>query len=143
MSYDVRNFSRELVADDRSTVRVSRLYVASAWPLQRYQSPSYGSYGAAPGVSQSTGAALANCGNSSTGRKLEVDRNAAVWSWFLAEPSALSCAVKPSNRPAVPTSGYGPSSPVPPSSTYVYAPSQYCWKSLNNGRQGGSSAFVH
>ena len=88
---------------------VSRLYVASAWPLHRYQSPSYGSYGAAPGVSQSTGAALANCGNSSAGRKLDVDRNAPVWSWFSAEPGAFRTALNPSNRPALPTSGYGPS----------------------------------
>ena len=66
-----------------------------------------GSNGAAPGRAQSTGAELANCGNCAGGRKLDVVRNDAVWSWLPAEPAALSAPANPLNAPAVPASGNG------------------------------------
>src|SRR5690349_12014679 len=138
VSNDVWNLSRAAVAAVRSTVLVSRLYDTSACPLHRYQSPSYGSYGAAPGSCQSIGAfELPNCGYLSFGRKLEVARNEAVW-------PAPGVAVKPVKAPSVPVSGSGvPAGPVPPSLMYEYAPSQYCWKSLPSGRQVGSFAARH
>ena len=82
--------SSPLVAPVRSTVRVSRLYDSSDCPLYRYHSPVRGSNGAPPGRAQPTGAELAKSGNSSGGRKLDVVRNDAVWSWLPAEPGALS-----------------------------------------------------
>lgn len=107
-----------LLAPVRSTVRVRRLYDSSVCPLYRYHSPVRGSNGAPPGRDQPTGAELANCGNSSGGRKLDVVRNDAVCAWFSAEPEAFSCPSKPVNAASVPATGYGsPSGLVPPSLT--------------------------
>ncbi|GAB3957726.1 hypothetical protein GCM10027614_73760 [Micromonospora vulcania] len=117
-SYEVKKRSSPLLAPVRSTVRVSRLYDSSACPLYRYHSPVRGSNGALPGRVQPTGAELANCGNSSGGRNVEVVRKDAVWSWFCADPGALSCPVNPVNPGPSPATGYGsPSGAVPPSLT--------------------------
>ena len=61
----------------------------------------FGPNGAAPGRAQSTGAELGpNHGNSAGGRKLDVGRNDAVWSWLSSR-----VASQPVKGSAIPASG--------------------------------------
>ena len=90
----------------------------SAHWLNMYHSPVNGSYGAAPGRTHCTGAELANCGNSASGRMLDVVTSDPVWAWLLAESPPLNVPSNPSNSPAAPLTGKGaPSVLVPPSLT--------------------------
>ena len=99
-------------------MRVIRFQPWSASWLNMYHSPVNGSYGAAPGRPHFTGAELANCGNSSTGRKLDVVSSDAVWSWLSAESPPLNVPANPSKAPSTPLTGYGsPSGQVAPSLT--------------------------
>ena len=95
MSCDIWKLSSPDVAEVRSTVRVIRFQPWSAHWLNMYHSPVNGSYGAAPGRPHFTGAELANCGKSASGRKLEVASSDAVWAWLSAESPPLNVPCEP------------------------------------------------